>query len=357
MEIYFTFPDGALRYDCAACGQRCCRGAGFAFAAEELVPLLLRAPSLAPHLQLRAGGTFQAVDLTERCWFLGDSGFCDLEVAHGREAKPSTCRLFPFNRVFRVGEVRIVDVNSVLCPVEAAPHGDGTRHADLAREIEGLAGSPLVDVPAWLPMELDGDWLERERRIARAAAVDPDPSSLAAVAGDGGTGPLAAAWARVYGISAAEIEPLERAVAPSLALLYASLRWNAIFSRGAPPFPRSIAELPRRLRALTFLAALAARSLGRAPSLRGITELSRAQAPLLSLLTRFDAPVQLASPQFEADVPSLLQTPLAILLGGAFRGGKTLGELVESAAASLPASQRPLAVALAARQIDTLLPA
>src|SRR2546428_7877452 len=120
MEVYFTFPDGGLRYDCAACRQRCCRGAGFAFTAEELVPLIRRAPSLAPHLQLRGGGSFHAVDLTERCWFLDGNGFCDLEVKHGRAAKPSTCRLFPFNRVFRVGEVRVIDVNSVLCPLEPA---------------------------------------------------------------------------------------------------------------------------------------------------------------------------------------------------------------------------------------------
>src|SRR4030095_7526907 len=88
METYFTFPDGALRYDCASCRQRCCRGKGFAFTGDELVPLLRRAPSLAAHLELRAGGAFGAVDLTERCWFLQDDGWCRLEVEHGRAAKP-----------------------------------------------------------------------------------------------------------------------------------------------------------------------------------------------------------------------------------------------------------------------------
>ena len=186
MQTFFTFPDGALRYDCATCRQRCCRGKGFALGADELLPLLARAPTLAPHLHLRAGGTFGANDLAERCWFLKDDGLCAIEVTHGRDAKPSTCRLFPFNRVYRVGEVRVVDVNSLLCPVEAAA-GDGARHADLQREIDQLAGSPLIDVPALAPADLGADWLARERAVAAVAAQQPaDPEALVVAGGDDG---------------------------------------------------------------------------------------------------------------------------------------------------------------------------
>src|SRR5690348_9959707 len=108
---------------------------------------------MAPHLYLRMGGTFGAVDLTDGCWFLAGDGMCSIETRHGRAAKPSTCRLFPFNRVYRVGEVRVVDINSVLCPLQAA-EGDGVRHADLIADIEELSGSPLLDVPATTPMDL-----------------------------------------------------------------------------------------------------------------------------------------------------------------------------------------------------------
>src|SRR5258706_81059 len=139
MQTWFTFPDGAFSYDCAACRQRCCRGKGFAFAADELVPLLARAPTLGPHLQLRGGG--------------------------------------------------------------------------------------------------------------------------AAAAGDPGTDALHAAWARAYQVDDAELARWEAATAPRVALLYPSLRWNALFHKGAPAYPKGAAELPRRLRALTFLGALAGRTL------------------------------------------------------------------------------------------------
>ncbi len=356
MQIYFTFPDGAFSYDCGACRQRCCRGKGFALGADELVPLLARAPTLAPHLQLRGGGAYGAVDLTERCWFLADDGLCALETAHGRAAKPSTCRLFPFNRVFRLGDVRVIDVNSLLCPVAPAG-GRGVTHRALLDDIATVEGSPLLDVPAWQPQDLPADWLARERAIAEAAVAHAaDPSALAAAAGDPGTDALHAGWLAAYGVDAAELAKWEAEVAPRVALLYPSLRWNALFHKGAPAYPKNAAELPRRLRALTLLGALAARSLGAPPSLRGLTEMVRAHAGAIDVLARFDAPVKLKQPKFDADIPDQLRGALGVLLGRAFRGGLSLGELVAAAADALPVEQRPLAVALAAQQMDTLLP-
>ncbi|MCS6913440.1 MAG: hypothetical protein RMK29_16260 [Myxococcales bacterium] len=54
--------------------------------------------------------------------------------------------------------------------------------------------------------------------------------------------------------------------------------------------------------------------------------------------------------------PPKLQPALGALLGGAFRGGQTLGQIVEAAAATLPPPERPLALALAATQLATLFP-
>src|SRR5438128_229638 len=96
---YFTFPDGALTYDCATCRQRCCRGKGFAVADPELVPLLAKAPELAAVLALRPGGALGATNVSDGCWFLEGDGLCRIERDFGRALKPVTCRLFPFNRV------------------------------------------------------------------------------------------------------------------------------------------------------------------------------------------------------------------------------------------------------------------
>ena len=102
--LFFTFLDGAFRYDCPSCGQACCRGKGIAIdATRELVPLSRRVPALVPLLMPLSGGYVRLPDATDGCWFLRSDGMCSYEQAHGREAKFLTCRLFPFNRVFRAG--------------------------------------------------------------------------------------------------------------------------------------------------------------------------------------------------------------------------------------------------------------
>ena len=173
LQTYFTFPDGALRYDCQACGQRCCRGKGFAISADELTPLLRRAPRLSAFLRLRPGGSFFATDLTDGCFFLAGDGNCALEVQHGRDAKPSTCRLFPFNRIYRAAAVRVIDFNATLCPLQVAAPGTGVRHAELLAEVTTLAqaGSPLIDVPLPPPPGLPEDWLAREQEAQAALLV------------------------------------------------------------------------------------------------------------------------------------------------------------------------------------------
>ncbi len=211
-------------------------------------------------------------------------------------------------------------------------------------------------MPSWQPQDLASDWLATEQRIQQAAVEHSRNPSALSVAAGADSDALHAAWARVYGISPTEIAALEAEVAPRVALIYSSLRYNALFKKGAIAYPKAIAELPSRLRALTFLGALAARSLGASPSLRGLTEIFRAQAETIDVLVKFSASVKLTAPKFDADIPTALQGALGVLLGGAFRGGKTLGELVEAAAASLENSHRSLAVALAAQQLDTLLP-
>jgi hypothetical protein len=322
---YFTFADGALRYDCMKCGQACCRGRGFAVAADELVPLLGRVPRLASVLRTRPGGSAWVADLTDGCWFLQGDGNCSIEVEHGRLAKPSTCRLFPFNRVYTAGGVRVVDFNASLCPLEDAS-GTGVRHADLIAEIDALAGSPLVDVPLPSPSELPADWVERER-----AATIPTPPEAAC---------------GLYGARP------DAAINALIALAAPSLRFGWLFRKNAGAYPVESTRLPERLAGLALIAAAAPHA--RALSLRGLVELWHESAGALDVLARWREPVTLRSPQFSADLPAALQPALGAFLAAAFRGPKPLGELVVAAAAALPETLRPLAVPVVASQLGSL---
>jgi hypothetical protein len=332
VRTYFTFPDGGLRYDCPSCRQQCCRGKGFALTGPELLPLLRKAPELGPHLYLRNGGSIGAVDVTDGCWFLAGDGNCTLETRFGRALKPSTCRLFPFNRIFKIDDLRVVDMNSVLCPLQPAD-GNGVRWADLSREIDELSGSPLVDVEPTRPLDLPDNWLDLERRLMEEDPLQAEPA-------------LAKDWAEIYGTGD------DQAVRPILKLLAPSLRFNTLFRKeGGGPYSHLIAMLPKRIRALGLLAGL-----GGQPSLRSLTELWTQQASTLDVLTNWEEPIQMTSPKFDASIPDELQPALGALLGGAYRGGKTLGDLVKMSAAVLEAPMRPLAVALAASQMSTLFP-
>jgi len=118
--VYFTWPDRRFRYQCRGCGA-CCKGHGIGIdvAGGQLVQLLARRPALAAFLR-RRGDAITAFNPRDRCWFLADDGLCRIEVDDGRAAKPASCRLFPFNRIFRLGPYTIVDYNSVICPLHVA---------------------------------------------------------------------------------------------------------------------------------------------------------------------------------------------------------------------------------------------
>ncbi len=137
MKNYFTFPDGALRYDCRPCGA-CCKGLGIGLdmVAGDLDRIEAVAPGIAAFVR-RRGPAWTAFNPRGGCWFLETDGLCKLERDHGRDHKPAVCRLFPFNRVFVAGDYRVIDFNSVVCPLEPAA-GDGVRHAELLAELDGI---------------------------------------------------------------------------------------------------------------------------------------------------------------------------------------------------------------------------
>ena len=162
MPAYFTWPDRRFRYDCRSCGA-CCKGHGIGIdvAGGQLVQLVARRPELAAFMR-RRGDAITAFNPRDRCWFLADDGLCRIEVEDGRAAKPASCRLFPFNRVFHVGAHMVVDYNSVICPLQLG--AEGIAHADILAEIDTIQDPAIVGTK--LPP--DDALIARERAIADA---------------------------------------------------------------------------------------------------------------------------------------------------------------------------------------------
>ncbi len=328
VPLFFTFLDGAFRYSCATCGQACCRGKGIAIdATRELVPLLRRAPGLAAFVEPLAGGYVRLPDVTDGCWFLRNDGMCAYEQDHGRAAKFTTCRLFPFNRVFRAGAVRVVDVNSVVCPVEdALGSGTGVTYAELRADLEAVGEGPLTSNSAELPegaRELRwhaleqavlaasehhlaapdyvafAAWQETQTRLhlgaARTTVGDPTAELRALLEG----------WCALYPATADDAAAAFAATR-AVTLLTGSLRFNALFRRGAGSYRSGVAGLGRQLLATWFLIWRAALLTGRPVSLRAVTELHQAQATQRGLLARLGERAELR------DLPALNDAPAAV---------------------------------------------
>lgn len=378
VPFFFTFLDGAFRYDCASCGQACCRGKGIAIDAQrELVPLLRRAPGLAAFVEPLAGGYVRLPDVTDGCWFLRTDGLCSYEQDHGRSAKFTTCRLFPFNRVFRAGAVRVVDVNSVVCPIQdALATGTGVSHAELRAELAELGDGPLTSNAADLPegaRELRWHALEQSILTESERFLDaPDYLDFAAWQesqtrfhlGSGRTADSANAaelrallhhWCELYPVSdgaatASDSAAAPRAAARAVTLLTGSLRFNALFRRGAGAYRSGVAPLGRQLLATWFLTWRATLATGRPPSLRAVTELHQAQAAQRTLLARLGEPAELRELPPAADAPPAVHDALRRLSKQqASKDPGSLGAQLAQAATELPVEQRAWLVPLLLR--------
>lgn len=392
--LFFTFLDGAFRYDCPSCGQACCRGKGIAIdAGQELVQLIRRVPQLAPMVLPVGGGYVRLPDATDGCWFLRGDGMCSYEQEHGRAAKFSTCRLFPFNRVFRAGAVRVVDYNSVVCPLkDAYGTGTGVTYSELQAELQAAGESPLVSSTAELPegaRELRWHALEQGILEASAAHVEaPDYVAFAEfqlarsqrhlgevrlASEEPGLFELVELWAKLYGIStkSAEWHALAAPTARALTLLTPSLRFNALFKRGAGTYKQQLPGLPHKLLATWFLGTLAALAASASAStssgtqgspvlsLRAMTELHQAHAALRDLLARAGEPAVLDRPLSATDMPEEVAGAVRTLsrnLSGRDAKRQTLGKWLIDAALEhdLSPPRRALLPALLLRAGDGL---
>jgi len=335
-KVYFTWPDRQFRYDCRGCGA-CCKGHGIGIdvAGGELVQLLARRPQLAPFLR-RRGDAITAFNPRDRCWFLADDGMCRVEVEDGRAAKPASCRLFPFNRVFRIGSYTIVDYNSVICPMQVGE--GGVSHAEIVAEIESIKDPTIVStqLPSRDPENEGQVFVDTERAVAAAC--------FAAAA----TAELAAAWAAQADATAfaAECETQRAAFAaifeqtwqaPSPATLSAalwitpSMRFNELYG------PRQYAQRPamspvlaRMWLAWLGFAAIGESLAGRPLGLQELTTLWSEQAPLMHAIARWsETPALKPGP---VELPGVDPGGVVRSLGQAFvanrKARKSLGALV-----------------------------
>jgi Fe-S-cluster containining protein len=310
-HVYFTWPDRGLSYRCAGCGA-CCKGLGIGLdaAGGQLVALTSRRPALISFLR-RRGDAVTAFNPRDRCWFLADDGMCRIEVEDGRAAKPASCRLFPFNRVFTLGEITVVDYNSVICPLRIG--GDGVvAHADILGEIATIRDPAIVGT--LLPADPGGAAIlaaERELSLACFAAAAAGELTPAIAGDDTAVGP---AFTAILG------EPWRAPTGATLAAaltLAPSLRFNELWG------PRQYAArgamrgvLPGMTRAWLGFAAIGVELAGRALGMQELTTLWSEQAALAYAAARW------------TDVPAIKPGPLE--LPGVDPGGvvRALGQAI-----------------------------
>jgi Fe-S-cluster containining protein len=359
--VYFTWPDRRFRYECRGCGA-CCKGHGIGIdvAGGQLVQLLARRPALAAFLR-RRGDAITAFNPRDRCWFLADDGLCRIEVEDGRAAKPASCRLFPFNRVFRLGPYTIVDYNSVICPLTVGD--DGISHADIAAEIASITDPAIIGtpLPARDPDAEGRAFVETERAVAAAIFAAPGDLTAAWVAQTDAASldrELAVATAaataigpdreRTVGVTALDRErsianaaftallgtPWQPPASTTLTAalwLTPSLRFNELYGprQYAPRFT-STPVLPRMWLAWLGFAALGEQLADRPLGLQELTTLWSEQAPLMYAIARWtDAPALQPGP---IDLPGVDPGNLVRSLAQSFidnrKAKKPLGDLV-----------------------------
>ena len=356
-RTYFTWPDRRFRYECGGCGA-CCKGHGIGIdvAGGQLVQLLTRRPGLAAFVR-RRGDAITAFNPRDRCWFLADDGMCRIEVEDGRAAKPASCRLFPFNRVFRIGGYTVVDYNSVICPLRIGD--DGVRHAEIEAEISSIVDPSVVGtlLPARDP-EVEGRALvETERAVAMAAFVAADAADLAAGwAGQADAAAFDAECAIQNAAFAAIVETgwmAPSAPTRSAALwLTPSLRFNELY--GPRQYATRTAMAPvlaRMWLAWIGFATIGERLAGRPLGLQELTTLWSEQAPVMHAIARWlDAPALKPGP---VDLPGVDPEGIVRSLGQAFVDNRKARKPFATMVAGLGAD--PAARILALKSAESLL--
>lgn len=352
-RIYFTWPDGNLSYECRGCGA-CCKGLGIGLdaASGQVDELTGHYPDLIPFLRKR-GDTWTAFNPRGECWFIDPEGLCRIEVDHGRDTKPASCRLFPFNRIFRIGSWTIVDYNSVICPLHVVDEGAGITHDDVVADIAAVEDAAVVGtkLPAHNPGGEGRRFVMRERAVASACfAGDATAASVwkaqTEESLDGGRAVVGSAVDAIVGGPLREPggETLRNAL-----VLTPSMRFNELYGPRQYDARDHVVEVLARVHVawLHFVAVgaeLAARDLG----LQEATTIWSEQMPLAYLMAHWDwTPSLEAGPQpIESDVARAFATAAADN-----DDARTVGQIVGPALSGLSAPER----VIAAKSIEPVL--
>lgn len=171
-NVYFAFPNSAFRYDCVECGAKCCRGHGYHQHAQDLRFQVEQRHALKLFLDKPRGSSrpYYIQNLAPSCFFLSETGRCEIQENHGYGAKPETCRLFPFNHWRRAGEFLIVAPHMSLCPLQVCRESQGScsDHDNLYREMAAFGIHSAVPETVASTGDVEGT-IRRELRIRAAA--------------------------------------------------------------------------------------------------------------------------------------------------------------------------------------------
>lgn len=147
-HIYFAFASGRFQYDCATCNAKCCRGHGYLINAESELPVQLSNRRAIALFMERAPGSHHGEQYVTKncppaCFFLTDSGLCGVHLEHGSDAKPETCRLFPFNSFRWLDGYLIVAPHPGLCPLAIVPAGQRNIRSEYDQLLQDMRVRPI----------------------------------------------------------------------------------------------------------------------------------------------------------------------------------------------------------------------
>jgi hypothetical protein len=172
-RVYFAFPSGVFSYDCATCGAQCCRGHGYTVNGHRELQ-----PQIQTHAEVRffldpcdaLATHYHMQNFAPGCFFLTGDRRCRIQIDRGFDAKPATCRFFPFNGLFRLGTHLVVVPHSQLCPIDVVTPGTSgySNHGALLRTLSAFGIDDHVHElrPAGLP---ESNLIALERAIVRLA--------------------------------------------------------------------------------------------------------------------------------------------------------------------------------------------
>jgi Fe-S-cluster containining protein len=174
-HVYYAFGSGRFSYDCNACGAHCCRGFGYLATTDSELRSQIATRRALPLFAFPDGDgnplQHRVRNCAPGCFFLDESGLCEIHVERGSAAKPETCRLFPFNCLRRFGSYLIVLPHESLCPLSVVSGTATSVHSDHSVLFDDMSSAGLYSpVPIYDPRGRDVDAvIELERRIIRLA--------------------------------------------------------------------------------------------------------------------------------------------------------------------------------------------